>query len=534
MPAAIGPLGPLLADPAQARSEPSSSGRGSAFAKILETEGQSDRASPEKDGERSDGAGSAAVLVFSSQAHAPTEDTTTETEVRSDEVDAKSDLVAVAPDRAPQVVAAPAGDTDVAPVSPASDELAAPELLSTEQVRPSGEVKVDATSKQEADIIDIASAADTDPDAKLEVARSKADPVSVDTGRPLAETEVLSVEKASDGPVRNVAAASDTTDVSLVAKASSQHADGSEADASNAGEIKTDKVVAADASTNANVLIRGNEAPGRPDLVMATLNPTAQTTDKGTGRLKDVPATPLPAEAAPASTIPADAPRLDRADTPSAITVAQPAADTPIENAAFMNGGLDVSAQATGTGDSGQQTPTLSLAASAPATAPMTAQAPAGGAAGMGPVMVATQATVVAAPQEIVDIVSNKLAGGDKPDRIMVQLDPPELGRVSIEFKFDAQGLQQVAVRADTPEAMKQLRLLHFDLVQSLEQHGLSARDMTFSEGSTDGSQYQQPADFIDYTAAADDDAEFLAAPAMPQTRRAPITLGASGLNIKL
>ena len=532
MPPAIGPLGPLLADPAQARSEPSSSGRGSAFAKILETEGQSDQASPEKDGERSDGAGSAAVLAFSSQAHAPTEDTTTETKVRSEKVDAKPDLVAVAPDRAPRAVAAPAGDTDAAPAPPASDELAAPELLSTEQVRPSGEVKVDATSKQEADIIDIASAADTDPDAKFDVARSKADSVSVDTGRPLAGTEVLSGEKVSDEPVRNVAAAPDASDANSLAKASSQHADGSEADTSNATEVKTDKVV--DASSNANAFIRGNEAPGHPDLVMATFNTTAQTTDKGTGRLKDVPATPTPAAAVPASTIPADAPRLDRADTPSAFTVAQPAADPAIDNTAFMSGGLDVSAKATGTGDSGQQTPTLSLAASAPATAPITAQAPASGAAGIGPVMVATQATVVAAPQEIVDIVSNKLAGGDKPDRIMVQLDPPELGRVSIEFKFDAQGLQQVAVRADTPEAMKQLRLLHFDLVQSLEQHGLSARDMTFSQGSTDGSQYQQPTDFIDYTAAADDDAEFLAAPAMPQTRRAPITLGASGLNIKL
>ena len=148
--------------------------------------------------------------------------------------------------------------------------------------------------------------------------------------------------------------------------------------------------------------------------------------------------------------------------------------------------------------------------------------------------MTPAQAMIVAAPLDIVDIVSNKLAGGDKPDRIMVQLDPPELGRVSIEFKFDAQGLQQVAVRADTPEAMKQLRLLHFDLVQSLEQHGLSARDMTFSEGSANGSQNQQPANFIDYTAVADNEAETMPPPALLQPHRAPITIGASGLNIKL
>ena len=143
-------------------------------------------------------------------------------------------------------------------------------------------------------------------------------------------------------------------------------------------------------------------------------------------------------------------------------------------------------------------------------------------------------ATMIAAPDDLVDIVSNKLGRGDKPDRITVQLDPPELGRVSIEFKFDAQGLQQVAVRAETADAMRQLRLMHFDLVQSLEQHGLSARDMSFSEGFAGGAG-QQPDGFIDYTGSAGDEevtAAFVPA-AMPQTR-APLAIGASGLNIKL
>ena len=268
---------------------------------------------------------------------------------------------------------------------------------------------------------------------------------------------------------------------------------------------------------------------------MASLDPAGKTEGREAGRLKDIPATGLTPRAARAETIAHGTSRLDQRDNQPAITIPQNAADNMMESSSFLSGGLEISAQATDAGDSGKQTATLSLAAgAAPAAAPAAAPTPAAGAAGFGAMMAPTQATIVAAPQEIVDTVSNKLAGGDKPDRILVQLDPPELGRVSIEFKFDAQGLQQVAVRADTPEAMKQLRLLHFDLVQSLEQHGLSARDMTFSEGSANGSQSQQPADFIDYPNSADEDAVTMPAAALLQTRRAPVTIGASGLNIKL
>ncbi|WP_300380645.1 flagellar hook-length control protein FliK [Henriciella sp.] len=92
------------------------------------------------------------------------------------------------------------------------------------------------------------------------------------------------------------------------------------------------------------------------------------------------------------------------------------------------------------------------------------------------------QAAMVAAPAELVDIVQGKLSDGGKPERLTVQLDPPELGRVSIDFKFDAQGLQHITVTGETPEAMKQLRQLHYQLTQALEQHGLSGQDMTFEQ----------------------------------------------------
>ena len=140
---------------------------------------------------------------------------------------------------------------------------------------------------------------------------------------------------------------------------------------------------------------------------------------------------------------------------------------------------------------------------------------------------------MMAAPQELVDIIATKLSGDERPDRITVQLDPPELGRVSIEFKFDSQGLQHVAVRGETSEAMKQLRLLHFDLVQSLEQHGLSARDMSFSQGSGDQQRQQMAADFGSGFVSGDDD-QIKITPALTATRSLPSLNGASGLNIKL
>lgn len=99
-------------------------------------------------------------------------------------------------------------------------------------------------------------------------------------------------------------------------------------------------------------------------------------------------------------------------------------------------------------------------------------------------------ASMVATPPEVVDIIQSRIAGNEGSERITVQLDPPELGRVSIDFKFDAQGLQHVTVTGDTPEALKQLRQLHFQLTQALEQNGLTAQDMSFRQNN---SQQGQP-----------------------------------------
>lgn len=93
--------------------------------------------------------------------------------------------------------------------------------------------------------------------------------------------------------------------------------------------------------------------------------------------------------------------------------------------------------------------------------------------------MTPSNAVLVATATQVPDIVARATSDG-QDDRVVVQLDPPELGRISIDFKFDAQGLQHVTITAESPEAMRQLRQMHFELVQALERNGLSGQNMSF------------------------------------------------------
>lgn len=91
--------------------------------------------------------------------------------------------------------------------------------------------------------------------------------------------------------------------------------------------------------------------------------------------------------------------------------------------------------------------------------------------------------TITAPPSQVPAILSDAVSMADKGnDKVVVQLDPPELGRVIIDFKFDTSGLQSVVVSAENPEALKQLRHMHFELIQALEQNGLSESDLSFKQ----------------------------------------------------
>ena len=98
--------------------------------------------------------------------------------------------------------------------------------------------------------------------------------------------------------------------------------------------------------------------------------------------------------------------------------------------------------------------------------------------------MTPTAASIpIASPNELMSIVLNAINNGiDPQEQLVVQLDPPELGRVMIDFKFDAQGLQQIMITAENPEALKRLREMHFELTQALREQGLSDQNMSFQQ----------------------------------------------------
>ena len=109
--------------------------------------------------------------------------------------------------------------------------------------------------------------------------------------------------------------------------------------------------------------------------------------------------------------------------------------------------------------------------------------------------MTATHSLISATPAQVVEIISDSIAAPeDRKDRVHIQLDPPELGRVSIDFKFDANGLQHVTVTGETPEALRQLRAMHFELVNALERQGLSSQNMSFQQQQTQQDSNQQAA----------------------------------------
>lgn len=102
----------------------------------------------------------------------------------------------------------------------------------------------------------------------------------------------------------------------------------------------------------------------------------------------------------------------------------------------------------------------------------------------------------VAAPSDLTSIILNAAKNGADPqEQLVVQLDPPELGRVMIDFKFDAQGVQQITITSENPEALKRLRELHFELTQALRDNGLSDQNMSFREeaGGQSRQAWQNP-----------------------------------------
>ncbi|MEM9054672.1 MAG: flagellar hook-length control protein FliK [Pseudomonadota bacterium] len=149
------------------------------------------------------------------------------------------------------------------------------------------------------------------------------------------------------------------------------------------------------------------------------------------------------------------------------------------------------------------------------------------------PSTITTPPNVVAVPEDIPRLITQAMTSEDAADRIIIQLDPPELGRVSVDFKIDANGVQTVTVTAETPEAIKKLRMMNFELIQAMEQNGLN------SDGF--GLDYQQSQQFTQYQsdpAYADGDSEAVDTDSMMRLTETALyrnpQAGQAGLNLKL
>lgn len=81
-------------------------------------------------------------------------------------------------------------------------------------------------------------------------------------------------------------------------------------------------------------------------------------------------------------------------------------------------------------------------------------------------------------------VVKHLEAQGGESSRLVVQLDPPELGRVAIEFQFDGTELRKLVVIGETADAMRQLRQIHYALSEALSEHGVDGGQMDFRQES--------------------------------------------------
>ena len=142
------------------------------------------------------------------------------------------------------------------------------------------------------------------------------------------------------------------------------------------------------------------------------------------------------------------------------------------------------------------------------------------------------QAHYVAVPDDIASIISQELSSDNQNNRIRIQLDPPELGRVSLEFKFDSQGLQHVLVTADSAEAIRRIRAFHPDLVSVLEQNGLSSQDMTFREQASGQNAMHDWAGAE--TMLSEEEPDSLPAVSSPLSQTTQARLTTSGLDIRV
>ena len=98
----------------------------------------------------------------------------------------------------------------------------------------------------------------------------------------------------------------------------------------------------------------------------------------------------------------------------------------------------------------------------------------------------AQQAALSTAPPPVSQIIAAIRADG-QGNTVEVRLDPPELGRVRIDFSMETADAVKAVLTAERPETLDHLRRHMNDLMEQLKQAGFDAVDLTFSDQGAAG-----------------------------------------------
>ncbi|WP_416877214.1 flagellar hook-length control protein FliK [Litorimonas sp.] len=101
-------------------------------------------------------------------------------------------------------------------------------------------------------------------------------------------------------------------------------------------------------------------------------------------------------------------------------------------------------------------------------------------------------------------LVANETAKG-----VTVQLDPPEMGRVFIDFAFDTDDKVSVVVKSDLPESHFMLRERSEQFLSILKENGLEDVNLSFEQNAQNGQSdsNEKPAEKPIYISAGSDEA---------------------------
>jgi hypothetical protein len=412
-----------------------------------------------------------------------------------------------ADEQPPAVPSRKAADTEGSAVTPLLHAEASPDELLADTPQES-DVALPATAEPEVDVQE---------ELTAKAGNDKADTIEADDASDADEAQVLLAQTTSQAQTEPAPSAKQPAD-----------------DVGGPGTAQADPAAGAPDAAAQSAKV----SPEAQSMLVTAANPEAtkpSTSRTSTETQRTITATAVTSASTPglAAAPQTNASKPDGALTPGKpTTTVKPSSETEAPEA-FSTTGLASDNVTSDTKHAAGMSPTPdgTLLASAPAAAPTPASQPA---QVQQPQMTPTNALVTASPADTVKIITDTIAApDDAPDRITVQLDPPELGRVSIDFKFDSHGLQHVTITGENPEALRQLRLMHFELTQALERSGLSSQNMTFQQQQSGQQQAQSsPARSLFATQDSDTSNSPLITPAV-QSARPPRTAG-GGLNIRL